>query len=304
MRIGLNGGAASAERMVEQAKRAEADGYSSMWYPSAIGIDPLAAMAMAGAATERIELGTSILPTYMCHPTLMTQRALATSLAMARPGFTLGVGPSHQPVVEGMLGLPYDRPGTHTEEYMKILAPALRGEAVSFKGEEYQVNMAARDQIPHEVPLLLAALGPRLLRVAGELAAGTILWMGNARSIETHVSPRIRAAAEAAGRPEPRIVAGLPIAVHDDIAEAREAAASQFTVYGTLPNYQRLMAHGGISGPGEAAIVGDEESVTAQIQALFDAGATDFWAAIYPVGDDRAGSRNRTRALLNSLVKG
>lgn len=303
MRIGLSGGAASAARMVEQAKQAEADGYSSMWFPSAIGIDPLAAMAMAGAATERIELGTSILPSYMCHPTLMAQRALATSLAMARPGFTLGVGPSHQPVVEGMLGLPYDRPGTHTEEYMQILAPALRGEAVSFQGEEYKVNIAPRGEPAHPVPLLLAALGPRLLRVAGELADGTILWMGNARSIESHVSPRIRAAAEAAGRPEPRIVAGLPIAVHDDVDEARAAAAREFTVYGTLPNYQRLLAHGGISGPGEAAIVGNEESVAAQIQALFDAGATDYWAAIFPVGEDRAGSRNRTRALLDSLVK-
>lgn len=302
MRIGLTGGAASAQRMVEQVKQAEADGYSSMWFPSAIGIDPLAAMAMAGAVTERIELGTSILPTYSCHPTLMAQRALATSLAMARPGFTLGVGPSHQPVIEGMLGLSYDRPGTHTEEYMQVLAPALRGEAVAFQGDQYQVNAGERGEPKYPVPLLLAALGPRLLRIAGEQADGTILWMGNARSIETHVGPRIRAAAEAASRPEPRIVAGLPVAVHDDVAEARDAAGREFTVYGTLPNYQRLLAHGGVSGPAEAAIVGDEASVAAQIQAMADAGATDFWAAPFAVGDDRSGSRARTRALLDSLV--
>lgn len=302
MKIGLSGGAASAQRMVEQVKQAEADGYSSMWFPSAIGIDPLAAMAMAGAATENIELGTSILPTYSCHPTLMAQRGLATSLAMARPGFTLGVWPSHQPVIEGVLGLPYDKPGTHTEEYLHVLAPALRGETVSFTGEEYQVNAPGRGEPKHPVPLLLAALGPRLLRIAGEQADGTILWMGNARAIETHVAPRIRAAAEAAGRSEPRIVAGLPIAVHDDVAEARETAGREFTVYGTLPNYQRLLAHGGVSGPAEAAIVGDEASVAAQIQALADAGATDFWAAPFPVGDDRSGSRARTRALLDSLV--
>ena len=192
MRIGLSGGAASAARMVEQVKEAEAAGYSSMWYPSAIGIDPLAAMAMAGAASERIELGTSILPTYMCHPTLMANRALATSLAMDRPGFTLGVGPSHQPVVEGMLGLSYEHPGRHTEEYLQVLAPLLRGEAVQFEGEEYRVNSPGRGEPAHPVPLLLAALGPRLLRIAGELADGTILWMGNARAIESHVSPRIR----------------------------------------------------------------------------------------------------------------
>jgi F420-dependent oxidoreductase-like protein len=302
MRIGLSGGAASAARMVEQVKKAEAAGYSSLWYPSAIGIDPLAVMAMAGAATERIELGTSILPTYMCHPTLMANRALATSLAMDRPGFTLGVGPSHQPIVEGMLGLSYDHPGRHTEEYLQVLAPLLRGEAVRFEGEEYRVNSPGRGEPAHRVPLLLAALGPRLLRIAGELADGTILWMGNARAIETHVSPRIRRAAEAAGRPEPRIVAGLPIAVHDDVDEARATAGRMFANYGELPNYQRLLAHGGIPGPADAAIVGDEASVTAQIQALFDAGATDFWAAIFPVGDDSSASRARTKALLDSLV--
>jgi F420-dependent oxidoreductase-like protein len=302
MRIGLSGGAASAERMVEQAKRAEGAGYSALWYPSAIGIDPLAAIAMAGSATERIELGTSILPTYSCHPTLMAQRALATCLAMDRPGFTLGVGPSHQPVVEGMLGISYDHPGRHTEEYMQVLAPLLRGEAVSFSGDEYRVNAPARGEPTHPVPLLLAALGPRNLRVAGEQANGTILWMGNARAIDTHVSPRIRAAAEAAGRPEPRIVAGLPIAVHDDVDEARRTAGQMFANYGMLPNYQRLLTHGGVDGPAEAAIVGDEATVTATIQGLFDAGATDFWAAIFPVGDDRSGSRARTRALLDSLV--
>jgi F420-dependent oxidoreductase-like protein len=303
MRIGLSGGAASAERMVEQAKRAENAGYSSLWYPSAIGIDPLAALAMAGAATSSIELGTSILPTYPCHPSLMAQRALATSLAMGRPGFTLGVGPSHQPVIEGSFGLSYDHPGRHTEEYLQVLAPLLRGEAVSFHGEEFTVNVPARGEPTHRVPLLLAALGPRLLRVAGERADGTILWMGTARAVETHFAPRIRAAAAAAGRPDPRIVAGLPVAVHDDVDEARQAAAQVFANYGMLPNYRRLLDHGGVDGPGDAAIVGDEAAVTAGIQGLFDAGATDVWAAIFPIGDDRSASRNRTRALLDDLVR-
>lgn len=302
MRIGLSGGAASAERMVEQAKKAEADGFSALWYAGAIGGDPLAAMAMAGAATSTIELGTSIVQTYTCHPTLQAQRALAVSNAIGREGFTLGIGPSHHPVIEDVLGMAYDHPGRHTEEYTRILAPLLRGEAVSFRGEDLTANVAERGAPAHRVPLLIAALGPRLLRVAGELADGTILWMGNARAIESHVSPRIRAAAEGAGRPEPRIVAGLPVAVHDDVAEARAAAAEQFTVYGTLPNYQRLLEHGGASGPGDAAIVGDESAVAAGIQGLFDAGATDVWAAIFPVGDDRSGSRARTRALLNDLV--
>ena len=113
---------------------------------------------------------------------------------------------------------------------------------------------------------MVSALAPRLLRVAGELTDGTILWMGNARSIETHVAPRITKAASNAGRPAPRIVAGLPVAVHDDVDEGREAAAKQFAGYGVLPNYRRILDIGGAPGPADAAIVGDEASVTAQIQ--------------------------------------
>ena len=148
----------------------------------------------------------------------------------------------------------------------------------------------------------MSALAPRLLRVAGELTDGTILWMANARSIDTHVAPRIQAAAAAAGRPTPRIVAGLPVAVHDDVAEARETAAQLFAGYGVLPNYRRILDIGGAAGPADAAIVGDEASVTAQIEALFDAGTTDVWAAPFPVGDDRSASRHRTRSLLKELA--
>ena len=134
----------------------------------------------------------------------------------------------------------------------------------------------------------MAALGPRLLRVAGQHAAGTITWMANATAIAQHVAPRIRKAAADAGRPEPRIVVGLPVAVHDDIAEARSVASEQFAIYGTLPNYQRILERGGVAGPADAAIVGDESSVTAQLESLFEAGATDVWAAPFPVGEDRS----------------
>jgi alkanesulfonate monooxygenase SsuD/methylene tetrahydromethanopterin reductase-like flavin-dependent oxidoreductase (luciferase family) len=155
---------------------------------------------------------------------------------------------------------------------------------------------------PHPIPLLVSALAPRLLRVAGELTDGTILWMGNAKAISSYVAPRIRAAAAAAGRPEPRIVAGLPVAVVDDESEGRSAAAAQFAGYGDLPNYGRLLDIGGAAGPADAAIVGDEASVAAQVEALFEAGATDVWAAPFAVGDDRKASRRRTRDLLASLV--
>jgi alkanesulfonate monooxygenase SsuD/methylene tetrahydromethanopterin reductase-like flavin-dependent oxidoreductase (luciferase family) len=278
MKIGLSAGAGTAERAIEQAVEAESAGFSSLWYPGAVGGDPLVQMALAGRATTGVELGTAVLQTYTCHPTLQASRTKAVASAVGRP-MTVGVGPSHEIAIE-RLGLSYAGVGRHTEDYMSMLSGLLEG----------------------ELPLLLAALGPRLLRVAGALGDGTILWMANARAIDSHVVPRIAKSAADAGRPAPRIVAGLPVAVHDDVAEARAAGAEQFGVYGTLPNYQRILAHGGISTPAEAVIVGDEEAVTRQIEAIFAAGATDLWAAPFPVGPDRNASRARTRALLARLA--
>ncbi|MGH8997222.1 MAG: LLM class flavin-dependent oxidoreductase, partial [Acidimicrobiales bacterium] len=265
MRIGISGGGNTTERVIEQATEAESDGFTSVWYPGATGGDPLVLMALAGRATKSIELGTSVLQTYTCHPFLQANRVKAVAAVAGRP-MTLGIGPSHQMVIE-RLGLSYEGVGEHVENYIETLSGLL--------GEE--------------IPILVGALGPRLLRVAGQYASGTILWMANARAVESHVAPRISVAAEKAGRPTPRIVAGLPVAVHDDEDAARAAAGEQFAGYGTLPNYQRILAHGGVSSPAEAAIVGDEEAVTRQVEALFAAGVTDLWAAPFAVGDDRSG---------------
>ena len=305
MRIGLPGGAASVDKLISQAQRAEADGFTSLWYAGAAGGDPIAAMTLAGRATERIELGTSVLQTYPTHPAAMASRAASVAAAFGRPGFTLGVGPSHRPVIEGAYGLSYAHPGRHTEEYVQILAPLLRGEDVAFDGDDFHVRLGGAAAPPAQpVPLLVAALGPRLLRVAGTHADGTVTWMANATAIKDLVAPRIRAAATVAGRPEPRIVAGLPVAVVDpgEEAAARQAAAQLFAVYGTLPNYQRVLAAGGVTQPADAAVVGDEATVAARIEELFAAGATDVWAAPFPVGDDRPASRARTRALLKELL--
>jgi len=304
MRIGLTGAGSTVDNVVRQAERAEADGFSSLWYPSQVLGDPLVAIALAGRTTSTIEFGTAVLQTYACHPVLQAGRAAAVAAAIGSGGrFTVGVGPSHQPVIESVLGMSYDRPGRHTDEYVQILAALLRGEAVSFDGDEFRVHAGPPASVDGaQIPVLVSALGPRLLRVAGEHAAGTILWMANATAIDQHVAPRIRQAAANAGRPEPRIVAGLPVAVHDDVAEARAVAATQFQIYGSLPNYQRILERGGLTGPADAAIVGNEASVAAQIGALFEAGATDIWAAPYPVGDDGSASRARTRALLQELA--
>jgi F420-dependent oxidoreductase-like protein len=304
MRIGLTGGGASVDRVVRQAKEAEADGFSALWYASIVTGDPLVAMAIAGRETSTIELGTAVLQTSPCHPLLQANRVSSVVDAMGRPGFTLGIGPSHEPVIRGAFGMSYDHPGRSTDEYLQILTALLRGENVDFDGSDWSAHTAGRAVPPsHPVPVLVSALGPRLLRVAGEHADGTVLWMAPARAIENHVAPKLHAAAAAAGRPAPRIVAGLPVAVHDDIAEARAAASASSSMYAQMENYTRILEIGGAGTPADAAIVGNESSVTSQLQSLLDAGATDIWAAVFPVGDDRRASMRRSKDLLRELVR-
>lgn len=303
MRIGLTGGGSSVDKVVAQAERAEADGFSSLWYASVVTGDPLVAMAIAGRQTSRIELGTAVLQTYPCHPLLQANRAASVVDAMGRPGFTLGIGPSHAPLVEGVFGYSYEHPGRSTDEYVQILTSLLAGEAVDVDGADWTAHTGGRGTPPaHPVPVLVSALGPRLLRVAGAVADGTVLWMAPAKAIETHVVPAITAAADDAGRPAPRIVAGLPVAVHDDETEARSAAVTYSAMYAGMANYQRILEIGGAASPADAAIVGDEAAVRSQLQALLDAGATDIWAAPYPAGDDPKASLRRTRELLAELA--
>jgi F420-dependent oxidoreductase-like protein len=306
VRIGLTGGGATVDKVVQQAKQAEADGFTSLWYASLVTGDPPVAMAIAGRETSTIELGTAVLQTYPCHPLLQANRAASVVDAMGRGGFTLGIGPSHEPLIRGVFGLSYDHPGRSTEEYVRILTGALHGEDVDVDGKDWTARTAGRAATPaHPVPVLVSALGPRLLRVAGELADGTVLWMAPPRAIETHVAPKVRSAASAAGRPAPRIVAGLPVAVHDDEAEARAAAAASSTAYAGMANYQRILDLGNALTPADAAIVGDEASVRAQLKSLLDAGATDIWAAVFPVGGDRDARRasvRRTTDLLKELA--
>jgi F420-dependent oxidoreductase-like protein len=300
MKIGLSAGG-TLDRMISQVQRAEEEGFHSMWFAGGIGMDPLTVIALAGRDSERIELGTSIVPTYPRHPTALAQEAIAVEAAVGGERFTLGVGVSHRPVVEDMLGIPYDRPGKNMHEYLSVLQPLLREGKVAFEGEFYKVK-AQMAPAAKPIPVLVAALAPVMLHAAGELADGTITWMANARAVEELISPKIREAASAAGRGEPRIVVGLPVAVVDDEAAGRAAAAQQFAGYALLPNYQRVLAAGDAPGPGDAAIVGDEASVAKQLQGLLDSGGTDVWAAIFPVGEDRRASSARTRDLLKTLL--
>jgi 5,10-methylenetetrahydromethanopterin reductase len=302
MKLGLfYGGAPDVEGHVQGAVDAEKDGFDSIWYGQVFGPDVLTVIAMAGERTSRIEFGTSVVPTYTRHPTVMAAQALTTQAA-THGRFSLGIGLSHAPVVQGMWGLSYDRPAVHMREYLTIVQALLKDGRVSHTGEFF--NVRAQLAIPGTTPppVLIAALAPVMLKVAGQLSDGTVTFMTGPKTLETHICPRMNKAAEEAGRPKPRVVVALPVAVTDDVAGARERAARSFAIYGTLPNYQRVLGIEGAGGPADVAIVGNEAEVERQIRELAPAGATEFLAAFFPVGEDAKASLARTRALVKSLV--
>lgn len=303
MRFGIMvGGYASGitlDGFVETARDLERRGFDTMWIPHVFEHDAVTCAALVGAATERIEVGTAVVPTYPRHPTALAQQAL-TAGAACKGRFTLGIGLSHPPVIEQMMGLSYARRASHMQEYMAVLGPLLRGEPAKFQGEEYRVEMAIDAAGAEPVPVLLAALGERMLGLAGREAAGTILWMTGFGAIERYVVPTLRAAAREAGRPEPRIVAGMHLALTADAEAANERVAQLLTQYRLMPSYRAMIEREGSETPADFAIVGDEKTLDAGIARLESIGVTDFDANILAVEE---GCRERTLDYLESRLR-
>jgi F420-dependent oxidoreductase-like protein len=281
----------------DQLQTSAEDGFASAWLANIFGVDALTALAVAGSQVPGIEVGTAVVPTYPRHPAALAQQAL-TAQAALHGRLTLGIGLSHQIVIEGMFGYSFERPARHMREYLAVLLPILRERRVSFAGETMRAEIGLTAPCDHDVPVLLAALAPRMLQLAGREADGTVLWMTGPATIESHIVPAITAAAADAGRPAPRVVCLLPVCVTGDLDGARERAAQMFSIYGQLPSYRAMLDQEGAAGPADVAIVGDEAAVAAQIDALGGVGVTDFVAAEFGQGDDAV----RTRALLRDLV--
>ena len=245
MRIGVMAGATAASgntlrAIVDYAKMAEQRGFDSVWLANIFGFDAVAACGIAGWETSRIEFGTAVTPTYPRHPTALAQQAVTTSVA-CEGRFTLGIGLSHKLVIEDMLGMSYDKPAAHMKEYLQVVAPLLKGEAADFSGDQYRVKIALDIPGSTPVPLIVAALGPAMLKLAGTYADGTTTWMTGPKTIKSHIIPVISAAAHDAGRAAPRIVCGLPIVVTKNADAAREKIAKDLAVYGMLPSYRAML---------------------------------------------------------------
>ena len=314
MRIGVMIGpergrySTKVDRLRADARWAEEAGLATVWIPQIPDeFDALTAAALAGAETSRIEIGTAVVPVQPRHPIALAQQALSTQ-AVCGGRLSLGLGVSHHWVIDEMLGLPYEHLAPTMRAHLDVVEPALRGPGiVDVRNELFRVHspLDVTDITP--TPVLLAALGPAMLRLAGERTDGTILWLADERAIATHVAPRITQAAEAAGRPAPRIVAGIPVCLcRDDEVDAAVERTNRILAEAEVsPNYQRLLDHGDARNVGDILAAGSETAIEKRLRAFADAGVTDVSVRVVPLGnarDELLASLRRTRDLLGSLA--
>jgi F420-dependent oxidoreductase-like protein len=279
-------GPTSLDSMLDEVRAAREAGFSTAWTVQVFGWDALTALALVGREVPDIGLGTAVVPTYPRHPVMLASQALSVQAATGNR-LTLGIGLSHQIVIEVMLGYSFDKPARHMREYLSALVPLLRGESVNYQGETLKANASVNIPGALPPPLLVAALGPVMLKTAGELADGTITWMTGLVTLASHVVPTITKAASAAGRPDPRVVAGFAVCVTDNPEAARAHAATQFAIYGQLPSYRAMLDREGVAGPADVAMVGDEVTVSKEVERLVGAGVTELLAAPFGSADEQ-----------------
>ncbi|WP_232535547.1 TIGR03564 family F420-dependent LLM class oxidoreductase [Nocardia terpenica] len=288
VKIGLYSARPQAlEGVVADVVAAERAGLDSVFLPQ-LTWDALTLAAVVGQRVPRIGLGTAVVRTFASHPFALAGQALTVQAAVGGR-LTLGIGPSHREVIERQYGLSYDRPARHVREYLEVLQPLLRGEAVDFRGET--LSAAGTVEVPGaEAPsVLVSALGPVMLRLAGELADGTVtVWTG-ADLLGDDIVPKVVEAARRAGRPSPRVVATVMASVTTDPARVRGDIAARYGGAGEFASYRRVLAAQGKSGPQDTVIAGDEDAVLAELRRFADAGVTEL--VVSPVGDEQERAR-------------
>ena len=293
MEIGLFSFFDSVDSLTTEAATAREQGFTSIWLPQIFGLDALTAIAVAGSSVPDVHFGTAVVPTYPRHPQMLAQQALTVNGAIG-DRLVLGIGPSHKPVIEGMWGMSFDKPVRHVREYLEILGPLLTEKSSRYSGETLTA-MVDLDLDGPAPKVMVAALGPQMLKVAGRLADGTVLWMTGPKTISEHTVPTIGQAAADAGRPSPEIVAAFPVCVTDGTAEAltaaRARAAEEFAIYGTLPSYRAMLDREGYEGPADLALIGPAEEVVERIAEIAQAGVTTFTASEFGTPEQREATR-------------
>jgi F420-dependent oxidoreductase-like protein len=314
MRIGLMVGPergryeSKVARLQADARWAEEAGLDTVWIPQIPDeFDALTAAALVGTETSRIEIGTAVVPVQPRHPIALAQQALSVQ-AVCQGRLALGLGVSHHWIIDEMLGLRYEHPLQTMRAYLDVLEPALQGPGpVDVENELFRVHNPLDITDIGPTPVLIAALGPRMLELCGERTQGTILWMADERAIGSHVVPALTRAAEAAGRAMPRVVAGIPVCLclDEEIPAAVERTNRLLAEAEVSPNYQRLLEHGDAQNVGDILAAGSESSIEKRLRAFADAGVTDVSVRVVPIGkgrDELIASSRRTRDLLASLA--
>jgi F420-dependent oxidoreductase-like protein len=299
--------ARKVSRMLADIEWAENAGMDTAWIPQVPNdFDALLAVALMGTRTTRIELGTAVVPLQAQHPIALARQALSTHAATGGR-LALGVGPSHHWIIQDMLGLPYEKPAGYTRDYLEVLHAAFAGPGpVDVENDHFTVHNPLDLAPVTPLPVLVAALGPVMLALAGEHADGTVLWMADERAVSDHVVPRITKAADNAGRPAPRIVAGIPVCLcaAGEVDAARERANRILGEAEVSPNYQRLLDYGDARDVGDICAAGDEEAILARMKRFADAGVTDLSVRLLPIGENRdelVASKRRTREVISEL---
>jgi F420-dependent oxidoreductase-like protein len=315
MRVGVMIGpergdsARKASRMVADIRWAEEAGLDTAWIPQIpTDFDCLTAVTLLGLRTERIELGTAVIPLQAQHPVALARQAMSVHATIGGR-LALGLGPSHHWIVRDMLGLPYDRPAGYTRDCLDVLDAAFAGPGpVDVENQTFTVHNPMDLGPTAPLPVMIAALGPAMLALAGARTDGTILWMADERAVSEHVVPKISKAAAEAGRPSPRIVAGVPVCLcaPSDVDAARERANRILGEAEISPNYQRLLDYGDARDIGDLCAAGDEQAILARLRRFADAGVTDLSVRTLPIGETRdelVASKQRTREVLAELAR-
>ncbi|GIR36198.1 MAG: LLM class F420-dependent oxidoreductase [Actinomycetota bacterium] len=296
MELGIFGSSRNIDDLKKQVQEANNLGYSTFWTPQIFNLDALTALAVIAESVEGIRLGTSVIPTYPRHPMMLAQQALTVN-QVSNGRLDLGIGLSHKPVVEGMWGISFDAPVGHMSDYLQILMALLHDGTISYGGK-HLTSRGGIDVPADAPPVLVAALGPQMLKLVGRVADGTVTWMTGPETIRNHISPIINAAAEEAGRPVPQVIAAVPVCITSDLDIAEEYAKRDFGFYGDLPSYRAMLEREGLANSWDIALSGSFEEVAEGLQKYSDSGGTQVVAAVY--GPDEA--REQTVSELAKLM--
>ncbi|WP_167097735.1 LLM class F420-dependent oxidoreductase [Mycobacterium sp. DL592] len=267
----------AVDDVINQARGAYAAGVRQVWFAQQFDLDAISLSGVVGAAVPGLGVGTFVVPINPRHPLVVASLA-QTAQAASHGNFTLGLGlGAHEPE---RVAFGQKWPGTveRLREHLTVLRSIFDTGTVDFHGSQITASPGWPPRVAGgtPVPIYVAAMGPKSLAVTGELADGTLPYLAGPRTISEFIVPTISAAAAAAGRPEPRVIAAVPVLVTDDVPAGRRAAEEVLSFYTAIPSYQKVIAREGVSSVAELAAIGPAEAVLEQLRSYRSAGVSDL----------------------------